>query len=55
VLLGRLWVYALAARGQAGIEHLLQLIEKEIRVAMALTGSTSVGSVSRDNLVNPDR
>jgi len=54
VLLGRAWVYALGARGQAGIEHLLQLIEKEMRVAMALTGSTSVEALSRDNLVNPN-
>lgn len=52
VFLGRAWVYALAARGQAGIEHLLQLFEAEMRIAMALTGSTSIAEINRDNLVN---
>lgn len=45
VLLGRAWVYALAGRGQAGVEHLLQLIAAEIRVAMALTGATEVNGI----------
>jgi L-lactate dehydrogenase (cytochrome) len=45
VLLGRAWAYALAASGQAGVTQMLQLIEAEIRVAMALTGCTAVGSI----------
>jgi L-lactate dehydrogenase (cytochrome) len=45
VLLGRAWVYALAGRGQAGVEHLLQLIAAEMRVAMALTGCTQVDGI----------
>jgi L-lactate dehydrogenase (cytochrome) len=51
VLLGRAWVYALAARGEAGIAHVLQLFEAEMRVAMALTGCTSVRQINRDMLV----
>lgn len=51
VLLGRAWVYALAGRGQAGIEHLLELIDAEMRVAMALTGTTRVDALDRDVLV----
>lgn len=50
VLLGRAWAYALGARGQAGVAHLLQLIEAEMRVAMALTGTTSVVTINRDIL-----
>jgi L-lactate dehydrogenase (cytochrome) len=42
VLLGRSWVYGLAANGQAGVEHVLELIHKEMRVAMALTGCNSL-------------
>ena len=42
VLMGRAWAYALAARGQAGVAHVLKLIDAEMRVAMALTGCTSV-------------
>ena len=38
VLLGRSWLYALAARGEAGVVELVGLLEKEMRVAMALTG-----------------
>jgi L-lactate dehydrogenase (cytochrome) len=51
VLLGRAWAYALAAAGGAGVVHVLQLIEAEMRVAMALTGCTRIADVSRDCLV----
>jgi L-lactate dehydrogenase (cytochrome) len=54
VLIGRAWVYALAACGQSGIEHILQLIEDEMRVAMSLTGQTRVGAIGKNILVNPD-
>lgn len=47
VLLGRAWVYALAARGENGVRQVLQLIEAELRVAMALTGVTSIAQVDR--------
>ena len=40
VLMGRAWAYALAARGEAGVAHVLKLIDAEMRVAMALTGCT---------------
>lgn len=52
VLLGRAWVYALAGGGQAGVAHMLQLIEAEMRVAMALTGCTRIQDISREALVN---
>ena len=45
VLMGRAWAYALAACGQAGVAHVLKLIEAEIRVAMALTGCTSISEI----------
>lgn len=50
VLLGRAAVYALAARGEAGVTQLLDLIEKEMRVAMALTGVRDVASIDRSIL-----
>lgn len=52
VLLGRAFVYALAAHGQAGVENLLDLIDKEMRVAMTLTGAKTIRDISRDSLVN---
>jgi L-lactate dehydrogenase (cytochrome) len=50
VLLGRLWVYALAARGEAGVTHLLDLIAREMRVAMTLTGARRIADISANNL-----
>lgn len=51
VLLGRAWAYALAARGEAGVARLLQLIEAEMRVAMALTGARRIADINQDILV----
>ncbi len=51
VLLGRLWAYALAGDGEAGIAHMLQLIEAEMRVGMALTGATAIDQISSEMLV----
>ena len=50
VLLGRAWAYALAARGEAGVSHMLQLIEAEMRVAMTLTGTHSIAGIDRSIL-----
>lgn len=50
VLLGRAFLYALSAAGGGGVTHLLDLIEKEMRVAMALTGVTSIRDLSQANL-----
>jgi L-lactate dehydrogenase (cytochrome) len=50
VLLGRAWAYALAGSGEKGVAHLLQLMEKEMRVAMALTGVTGIAGINRDIL-----
>lgn len=52
VLLGRAWAFALAGAGEAGVRHVLALIEAEMRVAMALTGATSVSKINRSILVN---
>ena len=50
VLLGRAWVYALAARGGPGVTQLLDLFEKEMRVAMALTGVNTLDQIDRSIL-----
>jgi L-lactate dehydrogenase (cytochrome) len=55
VLLGRAWVYALAARGGPGVGQLLDLIEKEMRVAMALTGVNTLDQIDRSILAKVDR
>lgn len=50
VLLGRAWAYALAAAGEAGVAHVLRLIEAEMRVAMALTGTTRLSDIGAETL-----
>ena len=51
VLLGRAWLYALSAAGGAGVANLLDLIEKEMRVAMTLTGARTIADITPDLLV----
>jgi len=50
VLLGRAWAFALAANGGRGVRHVLDLIEAEMRVAMALTGVTGVDRIGPETL-----
>jgi len=50
VLLGRAYIYALASGGEAGVARLLSLIAAEMKVAMALTGVTSIKDITRDVL-----
>jgi L-lactate dehydrogenase (cytochrome) len=50
-LLGRSFVYALAAQGGTGVENLLDLYDKEMRVAMTLTGAKTIADLSQDSLV----
>lgn len=51
VLIGRAFVYALAAKGEAGVDELLQIFAKELHVAMALTGVTSLSQLDHSALV----
>lgn len=50
VMLGRAFIYALAANGEAGVENLLDLIAKEMRVAMTLTGARSIAEIDKSLL-----
>lgn len=47
---GRLYLYALAAAGQPGVERALTLLRDEIERGMRLMGVTSVGQLNRDML-----
>lgn len=50
VMIGRAFVYALAAGGQAGVANLLDLFEKEMRVAMTLTGAKRIADLGASSL-----
>lgn len=47
---GRLYLYALAAAGQPGVERSVTLLRNEIERAMKLMGAKSIADLSRDNL-----
>lgn len=55
VLLGRAWAYALGAAGERGVRDVLELIESELRVAMALTGVTRIQDIDRSVLADAGR
>jgi len=50
-LIGRAWAYGLAARGEAGVAEVLELLRRELMTAMALTGCTDVKAANRHLLV----
>jgi L-lactate dehydrogenase (cytochrome) len=53
VLVGRAWAWAVAARGEAGVRHMLARLRADTDVALALTGRTSVAELDRTALVDP--
>jgi len=52
VMVGRTWVFALAARGEEGVRHILGQIQRELSVTLALTGLTNVRAITREILVS---
>ena len=51
-MIGRAYIYALATAGEAGVKHLLELLEKEMRVAMTLTSVAKVADITGELLVS---
>ncbi len=52
-LIGRAFVYGLGAAGEAGVTKTIEILRKELDVAMALTGTTSARSVPRTVIAAP--
>ncbi len=50
-LVGRAWAWAVAARGGAGVTHMLEILRGELDVAMGLTGVTDARRFGRDALL----
>lgn len=48
VLIGRPWIWAMAGGGEAGLDSLLGLFQKEIRTGMALLGVNRIEEVNRE-------
>lgn len=55
VMIGRAFVYALAAQGGQGVSNLLDLLEKEMRVAMTLTGVKRIADIDSSCLVEMNK
>jgi isopentenyl diphosphate isomerase/L-lactate dehydrogenase-like FMN-dependent dehydrogenase len=53
VLIGRAYLWGLAANGQAGVENVLDLLRDGLGSAMVGLGRPSVADLSRDDLVIP--
>jgi L-lactate dehydrogenase (cytochrome) len=53
-LIGRPWAYAVAARGEKGVNHVLRILRSEMEVALGLTGVTDVRGLDRSALVDVD-
>jgi L-lactate dehydrogenase (cytochrome) len=51
-MIGRAFIYALATAGEAGVKHLLELLEKEMRVAMTLTSVAKVADITGELLAS---
>ena len=54
-LIGKAFLYGLAAQGQQGVTKVLETIRSEFRATMGLTGKSRVGDVGPDVLLAPRR
>jgi L-lactate dehydrogenase (cytochrome) len=52
-LIGRPWAYAVAARGERGVDHILRIIQSEMLVTLGLTGVNDVRDLDRTVIVEP--
>ncbi|MGH8981895.1 MAG: alpha-hydroxy acid oxidase, partial [Acidimicrobiales bacterium] len=50
VLIGRAHLYGLAAAGEAGVRHAIDVLAEELRMAMALSGARSLRELDRTML-----
>lgn len=54
VMIGRAFLYGLAAFGQEGVEKTLQLLANELDVTMAFCGHTDLNNIDKNILLNPN-
>ncbi len=47
-MIGRAYLYALAAGGERGVDHVLRLFDADVRRTMALIGATDVAALGRE-------
>ena len=47
VLIGRPYLYGLAVNGSEGVQHIVEILRRELEAAMALTGRTTIAQIDR--------
>lgn len=47
VLIGRPYLYGLGAAGESGVTNVVNILQREFKMAMVLTGRTNIGSIDR--------
>jgi L-lactate dehydrogenase (cytochrome) len=50
VMLGRPWAWALAGRGERGVQHILRILDNETRNSLGLMGLSSLTDLTREHL-----
>jgi len=53
VMIGRPWVWAMAARGENGVTGLLKVIQQEVARSMALMGVTRIDQITSETIDRP--
>jgi isopentenyl diphosphate isomerase/L-lactate dehydrogenase-like FMN-dependent dehydrogenase len=53
IAVGRPYLWGLAAFGQPGVEAVLDILRKELALAMRLAGVTSIAGITRDYVIPP--
>ncbi|HLY14315.1 MAG TPA: alpha-hydroxy acid oxidase, partial [Candidatus Limnocylindrales bacterium] len=51
VFIGRPYLYAMAAAGEAGILRCVEILEAELRIAMKLLGAPTIAGLTRDRVL----
>ena len=46
-MIGRAWLYGLAAAGQPGVERALEILRDEIDITLALLGRPTLSEIDR--------
>ena len=55
VCIGRPYVWGLAGFGQPGVEHVLSILRRELELAMRQAGTTSLGQIDTNYVVDRGR
>ena len=53
LMIGRPYIYGLAAAGALGVAHVIKLLREELEVTMALCGTARLNEINADYLIKP--